>query len=126
MSVLAAVVIVALASFVGGGYTYGTLGDSESASVEVSATTNFGTNDAGNTDASSDTGPTEVTEPTESTTSTESTATTTPSATGNTTTESDGSNTQPSLVVGSISDDSLQSDASKQASTVQVATGGLQ
>ena len=49
VGVLAAVVVVAVASFVGGGYTYGTLSDRESASVEIGAAANFETDDAGNT-----------------------------------------------------------------------------
>ena len=52
IGVLAAVVAVAVTSFVGGGYTYGTLSDSESASVEIGAAANFGSGDAGNADGS--------------------------------------------------------------------------
>jgi hypothetical protein len=54
VGILAAVVVVAVASFVGGGYTYGTLSDRESASVEIGAAANFGTDEAGNTATSED------------------------------------------------------------------------
>lgn len=57
VGVLAAVVVVAVASFVGGGYTYGTLSDRESASVEIGAAANFGTDDAGNTGDDGTAGP---------------------------------------------------------------------
>lgn len=48
VGVFAAVVVVALASFVGGGYTYGALSDTESTGVEIGAAANFGTDAATN------------------------------------------------------------------------------
>lgn len=47
ITVLAAVV-VAVTSFAGGGFTYGTLSDTESAHVELGAATDFGTTSAAN------------------------------------------------------------------------------
>jgi hypothetical protein len=43
-----AAVVVAVTSFAGGGFTYGTLSDAESAHVELGAATDFGTTSTGN------------------------------------------------------------------------------